>query len=228
MIRTKFGSRYRFAFYILIGASVLLSGCGGGSSGTDQTAQDVPAVPAPTSNSAPTIAGAATTVATVGKSYSFQPSASDGDHDVVTFTIANKPKWASFEAATGTLSGTPAEADVGTYADIELAATDGKTVTSMPKFAITVSGSGAKSVSLEWEPPTDNSDGTPLQDLSGYKIYYGNTSKKYSASIVVNNPGVTRYVVDTLPTGQYYFALTALNASGLESSMSDEVSATFN
>jgi hypothetical protein len=44
----------------------------------------------------------------------------------------------------------------------------------------------------------------------------------------VSNPGITRYVVEALPAGKYYFALTAMNATGQESNFSDEVSTTLN
>ncbi|HZX49313.1 MAG TPA: fibronectin type III domain-containing protein, partial [Nitrospirota bacterium] len=46
---------------------------------------------------------------------------------------------------------------------------------------------------LTWDPPTTNSDGSPLTDLAGYKVYYGPTSGNYSAVIDVAN--VTGYTV---------------------------------
>jgi hypothetical protein len=86
----------------------------------------------------------------------------------------------------------------------------------------------AKTVNLQWEAPTQNSDGTPLVDLKGYKIHYGTESQNYTGEISVDNPTVTTYLVDSLGAGKYYFAVTAYNKSGTESSPSDEVAATFN
>jgi len=83
-------------------------------------------------------------------------------------------------------------------------------------------------VSLSWAAPTENSDGTPLTDLKGYKIHYGTESQNYSGSISVENPTVTTFLVDTLPAGTYYFAVTAYNAAGAESSLSDEVQRSLN
>ena len=60
-----------------------------------------------TSNRAPTISGTPATSVTVGKSYSFRPTASDADGNSLGFSIQNKPSWASFATSTGTLSGTP-------------------------------------------------------------------------------------------------------------------------
>ncbi|MEW6417446.1 MAG: Ser-Thr-rich GPI-anchored membrane family protein [Nitrospirota bacterium] len=77
---------------------------------------------------------------------------------------------------------------------------------------------------LSWDPPTTNADGTPLLDLAGYNVYYGNTSSNYSQIIDVGN--VTAYTVANLNNGTYYFAVTAYDTSGNESEYSNEVSKT--
>ena len=35
---------------------------------------------------------------------------------------------------------------------------------------------------LKWDPPMTNTDSTPLTDLSGYKLYYGNGSGAYTVT----------------------------------------------
>jgi hypothetical protein len=77
---------------------------------------------------------------------------------------------------------------------------------------------------LTWEAPTTVSDGTPLTDLAGYKIYYGTSSGNYTEVIDAGN--VTTYTVGSLPPGTYYFAVTAYNGSGNESDYSNEASKT--
>ncbi|MEW6417445.1 MAG: DNRLRE domain-containing protein [Nitrospirota bacterium] len=77
---------------------------------------------------------------------------------------------------------------------------------------------------LSWDPPTTNADGTPLLDLAGYNVYYGNTSSNYSQIIDVGN--ITTYTVASLNDGTYYFAVTAYDTSGNESEYSNEVSKT--
>jgi hypothetical protein len=229
MTGTKIGSGFRCVF-ANAGLALALFGCGG--DGTDVTGAGLPTTsPTGASNTAPTIAGTAPTSIQAGKAYAFKPSAKDADQDKVTFVVANKPKWASFDAATGTLSGTPAAADVGKYASIEISATDGTAVASLPQFTITVAAAStalAKAVTLEWQAPTENTDGTTLADLKGYEIHYGTQSQSYSASISVTNPSVTRYVIDQLSPGKYYFAITALNGSGHQSPLSNEVATTLN
>ena len=149
----------------------------------------------------------------------------------MSFTIANKPAWAAFNTDTGALTGTPSASDVGTFANIEIAATDGTNVTPLPQFTLTVTtdASGvSKAVTLAWTPPTENEDGSALTDLSGYKIHYGDSPKSYSETIAVNNPGLTTFVIESLPIGTHYIAMTALNAAGAESDYSDEVKITVN
>jgi hypothetical protein len=90
-------------------------------------------------------------------------------------------------------------------------------------------GTGAGSVTLNWQPPTQNTDGSPLTDLSGYNIYIGTTSSNYDyMEIRLDNPGLTAYVVENLEPGTYYFAATAFNSTGIESAFSGEMVTTLN
>lgn len=79
------------------------------------------------------------------------------------------------------------------------------------------------SVTLSWQPPTENSDGSPLLDLAGYNIYFGTSSNSYDNQIQVVNPGLSTYVVENLIPDTYYFSATAFNSSGNESAFSEEV-----
>lgn len=81
---------------------------------------------------------------------------------------------------------------------------------------------------MAWVPPTQNSDGSPITNLAGYKIRYGTTSSEYTQTIALGNAGLTRYVVDNLASGTYYFAITAYNSLGVESALSAEIASTVN
>jgi len=63
-----------------------------------------------------------------------------------------------------------------------------------------------------------------LEDLTGYKVYYGASPGEYSEVVDVGN--VTSYTASKLPPGSHYFAVTAYNSVGDESEYSDEVSKT--
>lgn len=75
---------------------------------------------------------------------------------------------------------------------------------------------------LSWQAPTTNEDGTPLIDLAGYRVYYGPTPGNYSTSVDVGN--VLTKNIDLPPDILYYFAVTAYDTGGNESTFSNEVS----
>jgi hypothetical protein len=102
-------------------------------------------------------------------------------------------------------------------------------------YSLTCSGSDGNAVAmttvslrealLTWQAPTKNVDGTTLTNLAGYKIYYGTASKNYTQSVSVSGASTTQWTVSLAP-GTYYFALTAVDSSGTESSKTNEVSKT--
>ncbi len=47
----------------------------------------------------------------------------------------------------------------------------------------TSSSSSSGYINLSWDAPTINSDGSPLTDLAGYKVYYGTSSYIYTHSV---------------------------------------------
>jgi len=165
------------------------------------------------------------TTAVAGQPYTFQPKTANTS-GTIRFTVDHLPPWAKFNANTGQLSGTPTASQVGQYSGIAISLVANNATVSLPAFTITVAaaGSSANSVTLSWEAPSENSDGSSLQDLKGYKVHYGSSSRTYAQTIQLTNPGLTTYVVDNLPSGKYYFAVTSYNASGAESSLSGEVS----
>ena len=118
------------------------------------------------------------------------------------------------------MSGTPTSADLGTYDSIGISVSDGIANVGLPTFSIDVVAVSTGSVTLNWTPPTLNEDGTPLDDLTGFKIYWGTTPGTYPESVTLDNPGLTSYVVENLPADTYYFVATSLSTSGGESRQS--------
>lgn len=171
-------------------------------------------------NKSPTISGTPDGTVLESSFYDFVPDANDPDGDSLTFTVTNKPAWADFDPTTGALYGAPTEADVGRYDSIGIAVSDGKTSASMPAFTIDVTSIALGSVTLAWQPPTENTDGTQLTDLAGYRIYYGVDPQNLSDVIELANSSVTSYVVDNLTPDTWYFAASAYNTSGVESHLS--------
>ncbi len=76
-------------------------------------------------------------------------------------------------------------------------------------------------VTLSWQSPTTNVDGSPLNDLNRYKVYYGIMSRDYNKSTDVGfNATVS---IGELTPGIWYFSVTAIDHSGNESGYSNEV-----
>jgi hypothetical protein len=73
---------------------------------------------------------------------------------------------------------------------------------------------------LSWQPPTQRTDGSQLDNLAGYRIMYGNAPGSYSNGVKLDNPGLTSYVVENLTQGTWYFVMTAFDTTGAESDYS--------
>jgi hypothetical protein len=70
-----------------------------------------------------------------------------------------------------------------------------------------------------------NADGSPLNDLAGYRIVYGVSTPLTPANgTVVDVGNVTTHTLRDLQPGTYYIAVTAVDISGNVSSLSDEIS----
>jgi len=127
----------------------------------------------PPSTTPPTITGTPAASVVAGQAYSFAPSASDLSGNALTFLIVNRPSWASFSTSTGRLTGTPAAANIGSYANILISVSDGTLTASLPAFTITVtqpSGDG---------PPT----------ISGTPAIAVNADSAYSFTPTATDPG---------------------------------------
>ena len=171
----------------------------------------------------PTIAGTPAKSVIAGQAYFFKPTATVAAGKKLSFAIANKPAWARFNTANGALGGTPSIADIGSYSNIDISASDGSTKVKLPAFAIGVTQIGSNSATLSWAAPTENSDGSALVNLAGYRIRYGTSKTALTHTITVSSVGITTYVISNLDSGTYYFALMAYNSAGVESRLSNIV-----
>ena len=80
---------------------------------------------------------------------------------------------------------------------------------------------------LSWSAPSENTNGSALTDLGGFKIYYGTAPKQLTNTVALTSPGLLTYVFSELPIGTtYYFAVIAVTTTGVESAPSQTVSST--
>ncbi len=139
----------------------------------------------------------------------------------LTYSIQNKPAWASFDSGSGTLSGTPDAASVGTYSNIVISASNGSASASLSAFSITVTEVTSGTATVSWSIPTTNSDGSPLTDLAGFKVYYGTSASSLTQVVQLTNSTLSTYVITNLPAGTWYFGVKSYTSAGTESSISN-------
>lgn len=132
--------------------------------------------------------------------------------------------WATFSSETGALTGTPQATHVGTRTNIVISVSDGQASASLAPFSLTVNPAANGSVTLDWTPPTQNTDGSALTNLAGYRILYGTSASALTKTVTVNG-NVTSYVVEGLTPATWYFAIKVFNTAGVESAPSNPVSA---
>jgi fibronectin type 3 domain-containing protein len=85
-------------------------------------------------------------------------------------------------------------------------------------FAVPWLTSLGHAVTLEWDP-------NPETNVVGYRVYWGLASGNYAWSDGVSAPSTTLTISNLQGNREYFFAVTAVDADGLESDFSDEVSA---
>jgi hypothetical protein len=59
-------------------------------------------------------------------------------------------------------------------------------------------------------------DGSPLDDLAGYRILYGRSDDDLDKSVLIDSATTTSYEFNTLSRGIWYFSVVAVSACGLE------------
>jgi hypothetical protein len=160
----------------------------------------------------------------VNSAYRFVPNVTAASGTPLTFNVQNAPTWATFNSSNGQLSGTPSAADVGTYSNIVISVSDGKTSANLTPFSIAVTQMANGSAMMTWVPPTENTRGTLLTGLGGYRIYYGNSATSLTRVVQIANPNVLSYVVADLSPGTWFFSVEAYTSDGVSGDSSAVVS----
>jgi hypothetical protein len=205
---------------------LVLSGCGGGG-GSDAAPPTTTAPPtAPTTNVQVSVSGNPATAVTQDIAYAFVPTATGPTGSVLVFSISGQPSWANFDSTTGALTGTPGQGDIGNYNGISISVGDGTSNAALASFSIDVVPTTVNAVTLQWAIPTLNEDGSSLNDLSGFRVYYGMDQTNLANANVdtVSNSGLGIHTVQNLTSGTtWFFVVTAYDFNGNESVFSNMV-----
>lgn len=80
---------------------------------------------------------------------------------------------------------------------------------------------------ISWAIPTTRSDGKALQisELKGYEVYWTRSSDNASGTIKVGSNTQTTTAFDAYTPATYYFAMSAVDTTGLKSKLSSMVQA---
>ncbi len=81
------------------------------------------------------------------------------------------------------------------------------------------------SINLSWTPPATRTDGSylPLGDLAGFRLYMGTSSGNLTPYIDLDSGDISEFSVKNLSSGDYYFAISAFDTDGQESSLSQVI-----
>lgn len=138
----------------------------------------------------------------------------------VTVTLPGAPAYTTTFSSRSTFSRVVTvkfRADAPATLTVTYQLTAGTGSINMQAAALAQSGSAK----LTWQPPIVNSDGSPLTNLAAFKVYWGTAEGNYTHSTQISNPAARGYTVTGLPSGRWYFVVTALNSAGLESPRSN-------
>lgn len=165
----------------------------------------VPAAPTPiptvVNNNLPTISTSSNVKAQVGRSYQNQVIAADIDNDTLVLSAPVLPNWMLFNGATGLLSGTPSDADIGTH-NVSLSVNDGRdTVTQSLIIAV---------VDAPLVTPSQVTNNSPKFTTNPLKV--GSVGSTYNYPVIVNDEDGddVEIIATTLPSWLSFNADTNL------------------
>ena len=92
---------------------------------------------------------------------------------------------------------------------------------TVQRWTDAMAASASTSAKLSWLAPSQNTDGTPLTDISGYHVYVGNDPNSLATVLDVADGSATSYTVSKLTPGTWYFAISAYTTDGVDGELSN-------
>lgn len=170
-------SKVRIPIALLLAAYIGASLVGCSSDSTASTSSQSAAV---------MISGTPPPSVKVGSMYRFAPHAAGASGTTLKFDIRNQPKWASFDSASGLLTGTPSANHVGTFEQIAITVNDGAVTAALPPFSISVTPT------VSADNPVSIS-GSPALSVAAGAAY------SFQPTATSANGGTLKFAVNNLP-----------------------------
>jgi hypothetical protein len=95
-------------------------------------------------------------------------------------------------------------------------------ISATTNYTLTCSWGGDRA-RLSWNAPVTNTDGTVINDLTGFRILYGSSAATLDRTLAVNDVTARSATVTALTPGTWYFAVRAVNSRNRESGNSNVV-----
>jgi hypothetical protein len=227
-MRTEKNWRLTGLGLIVLTLSAALAACGGSSDASSSGSTAAASSGTSAAEASPTVSGTPTKMVVADNRYSFTPTVTNPNGTPLTFSIQNKPAWATFAVTTGGLSGTPSVPDAGSYSNIVISATDGTNTSALPAFSIQVtaaatstssgSSSGAASTS------SSSSGGTSTSSSSSSSSG-GSTGSSGSGTASVSAQALLNYLTGLASDSRHI--LTGQHSSYWDSNPMDNISALY-
>lgn len=198
-----------------IAIAALMTACGGGTEAQADTA-----------------AAQSDTGTTITAEAAIPAPATRGAGDVTDLYPDLREQFAATASTDAQASAEPVEmaaADAGTASDDE--DRTAHTMASTDATIMDLSGPGTTpatpgTASIGWVAPKTQANGSAVGTLTGYRVYYGTASGKYTASVLVSGATASAATVSNLAAGKWYFTVSAIDSSGNESNLGYEMSKT--
>lgn len=175
-------------------------------------------------NRPPTISTISNKSNVLGDFVSIQVYGSDPDGNTLTYSASGLPTGLLISSS-GLISGQLSY--IGMFY-VTITVTDTSGATGSTSFYWDVASPPPLNTAvLSWTPPTQNTDGSPLTDLAGYKIFYSQDPSNITTYTITVYVGVSSAEISNLMNGTWYFAMKSFNSSNVESDITPLVSKTF-
>ncbi|WP_404783509.1 putative Ig domain-containing protein [Altericista sp. CCNU0014] len=169
-------------------------------------------------NAAPVLATVGTVTVQENQALTLPLVATDSDGDRLTYAATNLPAGAKLDALTGVLSWTPSLFQAGTYAGIQVTATDGNR-SSTQTFSITVNNVNQAPVLVPL-PIQSGRENVPLQfslaatDIDRDSVIYRAVTPLPSGASLDSRTGTFRWTPGYEQAGDYTFRFEATDPQG--------------
>ena len=191
--------------------ALALAGCGGAGVASTST---------PVSAAILAITGTPATTIAANSNYSFTPAVTGAGDGALSFSISNRPVWATFNQSSGQLSGQPGNADTGAHNNIGISVSNGKASATLPAFSIQVTAATQTGNA----PPTIS--GTPSTTVAAGSAYTftptaNDTDRDILTYAITNKPSWMSFSTSTGQLSGTPSVANAGNYANIQISVSD-------